>query len=121
MSDDAPSRGSRSSWEVWLVVVACGVLAVFAGLAGRAFFIARNIRAKNPCIANLRQIDGAVQQWALENKKSATDTHSLSDTALLEYLKGSKLPVCPEHGRYLPGASITNVPRCTIGGNGHSL
>jgi len=28
-------------------------------------------KARNDCINNLRQIDGAIQQWALENKQSA--------------------------------------------------
>jgi len=27
---------------------------------------------KNACINNLRQIDGSVQQWALENKQAAS-------------------------------------------------
>ena len=35
---------------------------------------ARTTAQKNACIANLKQIDGAVQQWALENKKSGTAT-----------------------------------------------
>jgi hypothetical protein len=87
----------------------------------RNFIASRNVAAKNACIANLKQIDGATQQWALENGKVATDTYSLTDTTLLAYLKGSALPICPEGGRYLPGSDVRDAPRCTLGGPGHTL
>lgn len=68
------------------------------------------------CIANLKAIDGAAQQWALEKKKTATDTYSLTDSALLAYLRGSKLPVCPADGIYQPGKSVTDSPVCSYHG-----
>ena len=50
---------------------------------------------KNACIANLKQIDGAIQQWALEQKKNTTDTYAFTDTTVLQYLKGTVLPTVP--------------------------
>lgn len=47
------------------------------------FVKARDNAQKNSCIANLKQIDGAVQQWSLENKKTATDTYTLTQPDLL--------------------------------------
>ena len=62
-----------------------------------------------------------MQQWALENKKAATDTYSLSDTTLLAYMKGSALPVCSSHGRYLPGTNVADKPKCSLASAGHTL
>ncbi len=118
MSEENPDE-SGSGWLVWASVMMVLALTVAIGLPN--FIKARTSTGKAVCAANLKQIDGAVQQWALENRKVATDTYSLSDTTLLAYFKGSVLPVCPAGGRYLPGSSVTNTPRCTIGGPGHTL
>jgi hypothetical protein len=74
---------------------------------------------KHECIANLKQIDGAVQQWALEHKKVSTDTYSLSDNNLLCYLRGSVLPLCPLGGTYSPAANVSGYPTCSV--PGHTL
>lgn len=70
----------------------------------------------NTCIANLTQIDGAVQQWVLERKLTATNTYSFENSELLSYLKGSVLPKCPSGGRYFPGITVVGVPRCSVHG-----
>jgi prepilin-type N-terminal cleavage/methylation domain-containing protein len=70
--------------EIMIVVAIIGLL---AAIAIPNFVRARTQSQKNACINNLRQIDGAVQQWALENKQAATVTPSTSD--VLAYLKSS--------------------------------
>ena len=76
---------------------------------------------RNSCIANLKQIDSAVQQWALENKKLSRDTYVLNE-AVSSYLKGSVLPICPSGGTYSPGKTIADPPRCSLSASqGHSL
>jgi hypothetical protein len=75
----------------------------------------------NACIANLRMIDGAKQQWALEYKKTLMDIPSASDIA--PYLLNSQIPACPHnqgHGKYILNAVSTD-PQCTRGGVGHTL
>jgi hypothetical protein len=64
------------------------------------------------CRSNLKQLRGAIDQWALEHKQSSNAPVSVRDIA--EYLKGSILPVCPRGGVY----SITTVgapPACSLG------
>src|SRR5579871_5747095 len=74
------------------------------------------------CIANLKQIDGAVQEWALENKKVSTDSYSLTDPNILRYLKGSVLPICHQGGVYSAGKTVADVPKCSMSDRlGHSL
>jgi hypothetical protein len=63
----------------------------------------------NSCINNLRQIDGAVQQWALENRKTTNDTPAWSD--LQPYLRSTL--VCPEGGIYSLGR-VQDLPRCSV-------
>jgi hypothetical protein len=72
---------------------------------------------KNSCIANLKQIDGAIQQWALENRKVAASPVDMR--GVVEYLKGSVLPLCPAGGVYRPGPWVSGNPTCTI--PGHTL
>ncbi len=104
--------------EIMIVVAIIGLL---AAIAIPNFVKARATAQKNACIANLKQIDGAVQQWALEQKKVATDTYAVSDATLLAYMKGSLLPACPGGGAYAAGATVSGAPTCSLSGTGHTL
>jgi prepilin-type N-terminal cleavage/methylation domain-containing protein len=77
--------------EIMIVVAIIGLL---AAIAIPNFVRARTQSQKNACINNLRQIDGAVQQWALENKQTATATPAAGD--VLPYLKSAT--ICPSGG-----------------------
>lgn len=80
------------------------------------FVKARDTAMQNACINNLRQIDAAKQQWALENNKTGGDLPTKAD--LLPYLGNHQFPVCPSGGTYTIGV-VTNPPTCTI--SGHAL
>ena len=90
--------------------------AMMAGVAVPNFMKARQTAQKNACINNLRQIDGAKQEWVLEKKKTEKDTPTKED--LLEFLKDRKFPVCPAQGEYSINAA-SEAPRCSI--PGHAL
>ena len=66
---------------------------------------------RNTCINNLRQIDGAKQQWALEKNKSGDDVPTAEN--LLPYLKDGVFPTCPDGGTYVIN-NVDAVPTCTI-------
>ena len=55
------------------------MIPMMVAIAVPNFVKARNTAQKNACINNLRQIEAAKQQWALENKKEDTDTPTQSD------------------------------------------
>jgi len=57
--------------EIMIVVAISGLL---AAIAIPNFVKARATSQANACINNLRQIDAAANQWALENKKKTGDT-----------------------------------------------
>ena len=69
----------------------------------------------NACVNNLRQIDGAIQQWALENRQPATAPVTLND--LLRYLRGT-MPACPAGGFYTV-INASMLPTCSV--PGHAL
>jgi prepilin-type N-terminal cleavage/methylation domain-containing protein len=62
--------------EIMIVVAIIGLL---AAIAIPNFVKARTAAQANACINNLRQIDGAKQQWALENKQAPTATPAATD------------------------------------------
>ena len=72
------------------------------------------IAQRNACINNLRQIDAAEQQWALENSKPATAVPTAQD--LMPYFKDHKIPTCPAGGHYVIRA-VSQPPTCTIPGH----
>ena len=99
--------------EIMIVVAIIGLL---AAIAIPNFVKARTTAQKNSCIANLKQIDGGVQQWALENKKTSTDTPGTTEVAA--YLKGNAIPACPGGGSYTIN-TVSQSPTCNVAG--HSL
>lgn len=66
------------------------------------------------CINNLRQIDGAKQQFALENQKPAGALVSTDDLA--PYLPNKTVPACPAGGVYTLNPIGLN-PICNIPGH----
>src|SRR2546423_12274735 len=100
--------------EIMIVVAIIGLL---AAIAIPNFVKARTTSQANACINNLRQMDGAVQQYALENKLASSAPYSLDD--LKAYVKldsGGNLPGCPAGGGYTAGATGTKAPPCGLSG-----
>jgi len=72
--------------------------------------------ARNKCINNLRQIDGAKNEWALENNKAVGAVPTAQDIA--PYIKldaNGNIPGCPSGGTYTIGA-VGEQPSCSIHG-----
>jgi len=101
--------------EIMIVVAIIGLL---AAIAIPNFVKARQTSQANACINNLRQMDGAVQQYALEQKLASSSTYTLS--VIKPYIKldsNNNIPGCPASGTYSQGASVTNPPTCSLSGN----
>jgi type II secretory pathway pseudopilin PulG len=97
-----------------MIVVA--IIGLLAAIAIPNFVHARETSQTNECIANLREIDSAAQNWALELNKMATDTYDLP--TIRNYLNHDILPSCPGGGTYGPGLTVGVPPICTFGGGG---
>jgi hypothetical protein len=79
---------------------------------------ARSTSCRSACLNGLRQIDGAKQQWALENKKQDSDTPTRDEIRV--YIRNSEFPVCSAGGTCQINR-VCEAPTCSIGGEGHSL
>ena len=87
-----------------------------AAQAAQAAAVVDATQLLNACVNNLRQIDGAKQQWALENKKGESAFPTTKDLA--PYFKNGVLPACPAGGKYTLNA-INAAPTCSV--VGHAL
>ena len=98
--------------EIMIVVAIIGLL---AAIAIPNFVKARSTSQQNACINNLRQIDAAAQEWALEKGHKTGDTINYP-TDLTPYVKlnaNSSIPACPAGGTY-SDATVGNNPTCTL-------
>jgi prepilin-type N-terminal cleavage/methylation domain-containing protein len=99
--------------EIMIVVVIIGIL---LAIAVPNFVRARESSRAKSCISNLKSINGAIEQWAMDNKKTAADTPVESDLyGTNKYLKTA--PVCPSNGTYTL-AAVGTPPTCSTGDNG---
>lgn len=95
--------------EIMIVVAIIGLLAAFAI---PNYVKSRGSAQINACISNLQQIDGAIQAWALDMKRTSGQPVTYDDIS--PYLKHSV--VCPAGGTSFDDSySITTVnapPTC---------
>ncbi len=68
------------------------------------------------CIGNLKRLDGAAQQWALDNQHAQTNAYTLTDSSYLVYFPSNQLPVCPRGGIYRAGTNVSDAPTCSLHG-----
>ena len=107
-------KGAFTLVEIMIVVLIIGIL---MAIAVPNFVKARDSSRKNSCIANLKQIDSAKEQWAMDNKKDAGPAVAFSDlVGATLYVKAN--PTCASGGTYTVNAVGTN-PACDK--TGHAL
>jgi len=106
------ANGNQGSGNV-LAASAAAVPAMLAAIAIPNFVKARQTAQQNACINNLRQIQAAKDQWALEKNKPATAVPTWED--IQPYL-GRGTIQCSQGGEYQVGA-VGESPTCSIPGH----
>jgi hypothetical protein len=114
---EAFGNGNKSMATTAVILPAAFVGGMLAAIAIPNFVRARTTSQQNACISNLRIIDGAKGQWALENHKQNTDTPTAQDiTPYMGRGPAGEFPICPQGGHYIIG-TVGEKPRCSIPGH----
>jgi len=108
------NKSGKSGFTLVEIMIVVAIIGLLAAIAIPNFVRARATSQKNACINNLRQLDGAKQQWALEQKQLSTASPAQAD--IQPYLgRGSAgtYPLCPASGVYTIGI-VSVPPSCNV-------
>ena len=106
-------RKNTSGFTLVEIMIVVAIIGLLAAIAVPNFAQARQNARRGNCINNMRLIDAAKEQYALENNKDSSTTPASGD--LTPYLKGNAMPTCPASGTYTIAAVGTN-PSCSQSG-----
>jgi prepilin-type N-terminal cleavage/methylation domain-containing protein len=104
----------KSAFTLVEIMIVVAIIGLLAAIAIPNFVRARTTSQTNACINNLRQIDGAKQQWALENHQLSTAVPAqASVTPYLGRGSGGQWPTCPANGSY-GILAVSTPPTCNV-------
>ncbi|MEI6564849.1 MAG: hypothetical protein WCO42_11145 [bacterium] len=89
---------SSASGKEMIASMMLAPVGMMAAIAIPSFMSARTAATHNGCVNNLRQLEAAKEQWALEKNKNTGD--AVVESEVLQYVKGAMMPVCPQGGKY---------------------
>jgi prepilin-type N-terminal cleavage/methylation domain-containing protein len=102
----------RAGFTLVEIMIVVAIIGLLAAIAIPNFIKARQASQKAACVANLKTIDGAKATWALEQKKTNTDTPADGDLfGATSYIR--EKPGCPANGTYALN-QVDTKPTCTI-------
>jgi len=112
MGEQANSK-PVSALHVILILVC--LIAGTIWVATHNFIVPPRITDANRCINNLRQINVAANQFALENNRTNGDAINFPDdlTPYIKLNKDGKIPSCPQGGVYSL-KKVGEVPTCSL-------
>lgn len=112
----------KDGFTIIELMIALAVIAIILSIAIPNYAKSRLESQKNTCIANLRQINSAIDQWVIENKiQTGAVPSEVDDESIYSYLKGSR-PRCPGAGVYtIHAVGSAEQVTCSLSSNGHVL
>jgi prepilin-type N-terminal cleavage/methylation domain-containing protein len=106
-------RQRNSGFTLVEIMIVVAIIGLLAAIAIPNFVKARTTAQRTACINNLRQIDGAKEQWALETRKASGAPVVKEEVDA--YIKGGA-PTCPGGGVY-DYRNVDEKPLCSVPGH----
>ena len=116
------TRKSRKGFTLVEIMIVVAIIGILIAIAVPGFVKARTESRRRSCQENLTKIDGAKDQWALENHKTTGDAPTIDDLYAADgsgFMKSS--PTCPTDNAAYTLNNVGTAPACAGGYAGHVL
>ncbi len=105
----------RAGFTLVEVMVTVLIIGIILAVAMPSLAKARQTAQGKGCQANLKQIVGSKERWAMDNNRGPSDAPTMLELAVPGvYMKGT--PICPGGGSYTINP-MSDLPTCSIGGD----
>ena len=95
------------------IMIVVAIIALLAAIAVPSFMSARTKSMQSSCFNNMRLMDGAMQQYALDNSNTVANTIAKL-VGTNGYIKDT--PVCKGGGTYTLPSDLSGKTSCSVHG-----